>query len=304
MCIPSLALTVLCMPNTTYISLSLVRRPHQLKTLENPRFHFYASYAPLKGARANSRSANVQMASHLEQAQYIPLTPLPIPQVDRSDVHELSTPHASHEALPNGEEIQSMPLSRQSSAASSVSVASSQAPNQAKQSIKQVIDTMNSIVRKLEFLTTGRLQRSRYYGWRMGVLCGSCMSAFVLCCNIAVIVLGGVVNSGYKNGIADLMYGGAGYIDRWSTIFHLFINVGSTILLAASNYTMQVLCSPTRQDIDIAHANGKWFDIGLLSFRNLRAIPRRRAVLWLLLALSSIPLHLLYVFPSHFVSLI
>lgn len=238
------------------------------------------------------------MASHFEQSQYIPLSPLPTSQLDGTVVHESSSPHVGPIAtgtLPKltGGEYQSIPLSRRSSIASSVSIASSQARSQAERPFKQVLENTSSLVRKLESVATGRLQRSRYYGWRMGVLCGSCMSAFVLCCNLAVIVLGGVNNSGYKDGIANLMYGEAPYIDRWSTIFHLFINVGSTILLAASNYTMQVLCSPTRHDIDAAHAKGKWLDIGLLSFRNLKAVPRSRAALWLLLALSSIPLHLL-----------
>ncbi|ORX97055.1 hypothetical protein BCR34DRAFT_497227, partial [Clohesyomyces aquaticus] len=94
--------------------------------------------------------------------------------------------------------------------------------------------------------------------------------------------------------IADLMYGEAAYISRSSTVFHLFINAGSTILLSASNYTMQVLCSPSREDIDIAHTKGSWLDVGLLSLRNLRSIPRRRAVMWFILAVSSIPLHLFY----------
>jgi len=127
----------------------------------------------------------------------------------------------------------------------------------------------------------------------MGVLFGSCMSALVLCCNIAVIMIGSLVHSGYKGGIVNLMYGGASSISRWSTFFHLLINIGSTILLASSNYTMQVLCSPTRQDINRAHTHGKWVDIGLLSFRNLKVIPPKRAALALVLAFSSIPLHLL-----------
>lgn len=44
-----------------------------------------------------------------------------------------------------------------------------------------------------------------------------------------------------------------------------------------------------------------WLDIGVPSLRNLRRISTRRVVLWWLLALSSIPLHLLYnsaVFPT------
>ncbi|KAL8743097.1 MAG: hypothetical protein Q9184_008155, partial [Pyrenodesmia sp. 2 TL-2023] len=51
---------------------------------------------------------------------------------------------------------------------------------------------------------------------------------------------------------------------------------------------------PTRQDIDRAHARHVWLNVGVQSVRNLLRISRTRALLWLLLALSSIPLHLFY----------
>lgn len=87
--------------------------------------------------------------------------------------------------------------------------------------------------------------------------------------------------------------GGDVAISCWSTVFHIIIKAFSTILLAASNYTMQVLCSPTRFDLDAMHAKGLWLDIGLLSLRNLRYLPRRQVDIGLLLGFSSIPLHLL-----------
>ncbi|KAH7081153.1 hypothetical protein BKA63DRAFT_202647 [Paraphoma chrysanthemicola] len=83
-------------------------------------------------------------------------------------------------------------------------------------------------------------------------------------------------------------------ISRWNTAFHVFINALSTILLSGSNYTMQVLSSPTRDDIDKAHSKKQWMELGVLSPRNMRAIPRKRTWLCMLLSLSSIPLHLFY----------
>ncbi|KAH7372286.1 hypothetical protein BKA66DRAFT_534379 [Pyrenochaeta sp. MPI-SDFR-AT-0127] len=139
------------------------------------------------------------------------------------------------------------------------------------------------------------MQRSRFYGWRMGVLFGSCASAFVLCCNIGLAIAGAVRNSGYdKDGIADLMEEGEDIIERWNAVLHIFVNALSTILLAGSNYTMQVLSSPTRSEIDKAHEKGEWLDIGILSPRNLKFISRKRAALCIILATSSIPLHLFY----------
>lgn len=142
-----------------------------------------------------------------------------------------------------------------------------------------------------------RIRQSRFHGWRMGVLVGCCMSTFVLCCNIAVIIASMYIRPGYfPQGIVNLVTGDEASVSRWNTTLHVLINAFSTMLLGGSNYTMQVLSSPTRFDIDRAHAKGQWVEIGLLSSRNLKAIPRKRVFLWLVLGLSSIPLHLLCAF--------
>lgn len=82
---------------------------------------------------------------------------------------------------------------------------------------------------------------------------------------------------------------------RLNSSLHIIINVLSTILLGASNLCMQLLAAPTRQEIDEAHKNYVWLDIGVPSFRNLAYISKRRSVAVFLLAISSIPLHFLSV---------
>lgn len=77
-----------------------------------------------------------------------------------------------------------------------------------------------------------------------------------------------------------------------NTGLHLLINTLSSVLLAASNYGMQCLSAPTRADVDKAHFEGKWVDIGVPSVHNLRRLPATRVVLWVLLMVSSLPLHL------------
>lgn len=138
-----------------------------------------------------------------------------------------------------------------------------------------------------------RMRRSPFYGWRMGVFFGCLAASVVLICNIALVCIG-QRRSGYdKDGIATLFEGDEKSIVLFNTGAHILINALSTILLSLSNYTMQVLNSPTRLDIDKAHARGKWYDIGLLSLHNIRIIPLKRAILCLFLAISSTPLHLL-----------
>lgn len=64
--------------------------------------------------------------------------------------------------------------------------------------------------------------------------------------------------------------------------------------MGASNYNMQCLNSPNREEVDAAHTKGEWLDIGVLSLRNYMYMGRRKVWLWLLLAFSSLPLHLLF----------
>ncbi|KAJ5931033.1 hypothetical protein N7466_006526 [Penicillium verhagenii] len=75
---------------------------------------------------------------------------------------------------------------------------------------------------------------------------------------------------------------------------HFAINVLSTILLGSSNYCSQLLVAPTRKDIEKAHKTRKTLDIGIQSFRNLRAVDTPRRVLWVLLMISSGLLHLFW----------
>ncbi|GAB1318664.1 hypothetical protein MFIFM68171_08874 [Madurella fahalii] len=80
-----------------------------------------------------------------------------------------------------------------------------------------------------------------------------------------------------------------------NTGIHVAINAISTILLAGSNYCMQFLSAPTRGQIDKAHRRFRWVDIGVPSLRNLlTAVSWGNVVIWVLLSLSSLPLHLFY----------
>jgi hypothetical protein len=130
--------------------------------------------------------------------------------------------------------------------------------------------------------------------WRKGALACAAASSVVFVLNLAVTIYL-VVNNGQEQteGRHTLYTGDCKYVSRLNTGLHLVINALSTILLGASNYCMQCLSAPTRRDIDKAHAKKRWLDIGILSFRNLRRISKRRVFLWWMLGISSFPLHLL-----------
>lgn len=99
---------------------------------------------------------------------------------------------------------------------------------------------------------------------------------------------------GFEDGIATIKDGKCSGTKRESVFLHLGINILGTQLLGASNYTMQCLSSPTREEVNKAHRQRVPLDIGIPSLTNLRRLSWPSILLWGLLALSSLPLHLMY----------
>ena len=110
----------------------------------------------------------------------------------------------------------------------------------------------------------------------------ACAAFLVMLVNlILTIIAAAKFRDNIENGIGTAYQGDCKVIDGWSTALHIVINVLSSMLLSASNYTMQCLCSPTRKEIDVAHSKGDWLDIGLPSVRNiLGRISVRRMLFW------------------------
>lgn len=129
-------------------------------------------------------------------------------------------------------------------------------------------------------------------GWRKGILWASAVTALVLLFNTLFLAISSV-KYGTSGGVGTLFQGGCGKASRIDSGFHFAINIMSTVLLGASNYVMQILNAPTRKQVDKAHAKNVSLLIGVPNFRNLGWVGIRRSVLWLLLAVSALPLHLL-----------
>ena len=56
---------------------------------------------------------------------------------------------------------------------------------------------------------------------------------------------------------------------------------------------MHIVSAPSRRDIDKMHSRKKVLDIGLNSISNTFKLGWSRRAVWILLGLSSIPLHLM-----------
>ena len=138
-----------------------------------------------------------------------------------------------------------------------------------------------------------RTGSERLTGWRFGVIWCAVLAFLVFVLNFGITIW---VASGLQvvNEVATVYEGPCSKTRSYLIWLHLAINVLSSLLLGASNYCMQILSSPTRKEIDAAHANRKWLSIGVPNLKNLLFIDRKKSSLWILLGLSSIPLHLVW----------
>lgn len=131
-------------------------------------------------------------------------------------------------------------------------------------------------------------------GWKGGLIrCAIFSTVLWLLMIIAYIYL--YSRSETERGSGVIMTGSCSVVSRANTIIHAALNIVTTLMLGASTYAMESLCCPTREEVDAAHAKKLWLGIGGLSLRNFRFISKSRSVLWVVLWITSIPLHLLYV---------
>ena len=98
--------------------------------------------------------------------------------------------------------------------------------------------------------------RSRWSGWRFTVASGCVTAIFVFICNISLLGWSHNLPLSKTNNLL-LFEGSCPKTKTTDTVVHLIINVLSTLLLGASNYAMQVLVAPTRENIDAAHPKGR-----------------------------------------------
>ena len=143
-----------------------------------------------------------------------------------------------------------------------------------------------------------RFREHFWGGWRTTVTSGVVITLIALITNFILLIWASKQrppDNHIGHGVVTLFNGECSKMNKIFTWSHLAVNVVSTLLLSAGTACMQCLSAPTRQEVDKAHAKSTYLDIGIPSLRNVKWIARPRQVLWLLLGLSSLPLHLLSV---------
>ncbi|RAH64743.1 uncharacterized protein BO66DRAFT_415656 [Aspergillus aculeatinus CBS 121060] len=144
-----------------------------------------------------------------------------------------------------------------------------------------------------------RVQRPPGQEWMQGALLCAYIATAIASVNFIFILI--AMGIGYSKRTTAhsfsrlrLYHGHCNRTSHWATAIHIIINLFSTALLAASSHAMQCVGAPTREDVDQEHKQRRWLDIGVVSWRNFRIMNPKRKVLWLLLLLSSTPIHMLY----------
>ena len=133
----------------------------------------------------------------------------------------------------------------------------------------------------------------KFSGWRATIFGGAIVSIVALIINVVVLVWGKDKPIDPNLGNPKLFEGSCSEMQSTFTWSHLGINVVSTLLLGASNAAIQCLSAPTREEVDEYHGKGQWLDVGISGFLNWKAMKTWRRTLWILLALTSLPLHFL-----------
>lgn len=139
--------------------------------------------------------------------------------------------------------------------------------------------------------------------WIKGVVLCSWVIAAVLVLNIILTVAAVVVAYSKNNektfSVASLYMGKCSVAKNSTTGVHLVINILSTAMLGASNYCLQCLASPSRSEVDEAHGQKTWLQIGVPNIVSLLRNQRgRRWYLGAVLLTTSLPIHLMFV-PRH-----
>ncbi|GKT50931.1 uncharacterized protein ColSpa_11112 [Colletotrichum spaethianum] len=130
-------------------------------------------------------------------------------------------------------------------------------------------------------------------GWRAGIALNIVIGFFILIVAIVCLVLALVV-VGMIRGESRIFEGDCAAASNIKIGVFVAINVVTVVLLSAANYVFQVLSSPTRIEVDMAHDGRRWLDIGVPSFRNLRFVSKPRVIMTVIIMLAAVSTQVIY----------
>ncbi|SPQ22083.1 0c82ce2d-26cf-476e-8914-0ca15ab7d1b9 [Thermothielavioides terrestris] len=130
-------------------------------------------------------------------------------------------------------------------------------------------------------------------GWRAGMALGVLATIIILIAGFVCLVVA-ISGVALKEGRLLVFEGSCTTADQVNWGLHAVINVFVAVLVAAANYTFQVLSSPTRDEVTAAHRRKEWLDIGVPSFRNLGSIRGSRTLLAVVVLATAVSTQIMY----------
>lgn len=129
--------------------------------------------------------------------------------------------------------------------------------------------------------------RRHITGWRGGVIFNSLVSCVILLVGIICLILV-ITKTKLLSGESAIFSGDCAKANHINTGVHLVINIFGVALVSGANYVFQVLSSPTRREVTVAHENKHWLDIGIPSIRNFTHISGFRGTVAILVLLGAV----------------
>ncbi|KAI1753957.1 hypothetical protein F4782DRAFT_545308 [Xylaria castorea] len=148
----------------------------------------------------------------------------------------------------------------------------------------------------------GLAKRAGATGWRQSAKV-NCTVLLIFSVILTILVIVVLARGSFKPVFFYAAECDSGNVATLNFTLHLFINIASTLVvsfwlsspsLASSNFFMQVLNAPTRQEVNSAHFKSSWLGIGVSSIRNIFRVSPFKTWCWIFLLLSSIPIHLFF----------
>jgi hypothetical protein len=124
-------------------------------------------------------------------------------------------------------------------------------------------------------------------GWRAGVALNALLSLLILVAAFVCVVLAIAKNS-LSDGPSAIFSGSCLTASAIDLSLHVVVNIFAVVLIAGANYIFQVLSSPTRSEVAVAHDKKKWLDVGVQSVRNFGHIQASRVFVTLVILVAAV----------------
>ena len=137
-----------------------------------------------------------------------------------------------------------------------------------------------------ERLITHGLAPRRQPTWRIVVISNTILVGLLLLVYVAFLIWI-YSNLQVRNGVAELISGACPQASRIAAYAHFTTNAFAVLLFSVGTHASQILLSPTRAEIENAHARDRWVHIGVGGVRNMKWMHKRRLTKAVVLLMTS-----------------